>query len=116
LATNFYGTLNLCNQLYPLIRPNGRLINISSSVGMLKVLSSPELQKEFSREDLDIDELIGLMKKFENDVENNQWIKEGWPSKGKSLGGRFKKEITWNWFNYFSFLQLTVYLRLGLMP
>ncbi|CAG8557786.1 porcine testicular carbonyl reductase 20beta-Hydroxysteroid dehydrogenase [Rhizophagus irregularis] len=85
LATNFYGTLNLCNQLYPLIRPNGRLINISSSVGMLKTLSSPELQKEFSREDLDIDELIGLMKKFENDVENNQWIKEGWPSKAYSV-------------------------------
>ncbi|PKY46488.1 porcine testicular carbonyl reductase 20beta-Hydroxysteroid dehydrogenase [Rhizophagus irregularis] len=85
LATNFYGTLNLCNQLYPLIRPNGRLINISSSVGMLKILSSPELQKEFSREDLDIDELIGLMKKFENDVENNQWIKEGWPSKAYSV-------------------------------
>ncbi|RGB42504.1 porcine testicular carbonyl reductase 20beta-Hydroxysteroid dehydrogenase [Rhizophagus diaphanus] len=85
LATNFYGTLNLCNQLYPLIRPNGRLINISSSVGKLNILSSPELQKEFSREDLDIDELIGLMKKFENDVENNQWIKEGWPSKAYSV-------------------------------
>ncbi|CAB4388877.1 unnamed protein product [Rhizophagus irregularis] len=54
-------------------------------VGMLKTLSSPELQKEFSREDLDIDELIGLMKKFENDVENNQWIKEGWPSKAYSV-------------------------------
>jgi len=80
LATNFYGTLNVCNHLYPLLRPNGRLINVSSSLGQLNVLKSLELRKEFSREDLDIDGLIGLMKKFENDVENNQWKKEGWPS------------------------------------
>jgi hypothetical protein len=89
LATNFYGTLNVCNHLYPLIRPNGRLINVSSMVGKLNTLSS-EFQKEFSREDLDIDGLIGLMKKFENDVENNQWNKEGWPTRGKLSGRRYK--------------------------
>ncbi|GBC09046.1 hypothetical protein RclHR1_08580005 [Rhizophagus clarus] len=80
LETNFYGTLNVCNQLYPLIRPNGRLINISSGLGKLSTLKSSELQKKFTQEDLDIDELIGLIKKFENDVENDQWTKEGWPS------------------------------------
>ncbi|CAI2181996.1 11416_t:CDS:2 [Funneliformis geosporum] len=84
LATNFYGTLNVCNHLYPLIRPNGRLVNISSGVGKLKILSS-ELQKEFSRDDLDINGLIGLMKKFEKDVEENRWKEEGWPTQSYAV-------------------------------
>ncbi|RIA80036.1 carbonyl reductase [NADPH] 1 [Glomus cerebriforme] len=81
LATNFYGTLNICNHLYPLIRPNGRIINVSSSAGLLNILSSSKLRKEFSRDDLDMNGLIGLMKKFENDVEKNKWKEEGWPTK-----------------------------------
>jgi carbonyl reductase 1 len=82
LATNFYGTLSVCNHLYPLIRPNGRLINVSSKSGSLRRLS-PKLQKEFSRDDLDIDGLINLMKKFEDDVKNNRWKEEGWPTNCK---------------------------------
>lgn len=82
LATNFYGTLNVCNQLYPLIRPNGRLIILSSTSGLLDRLGT-KLQKEFSRDDLDMDGLINLVKKFENDVENNRWKEEGWPTNGK---------------------------------
>lgn len=51
-------------------------------VGKLNILS-PKLQKEFSRDDLNMDELIALMKKFEDDVKNNQWKEEGWPTRGK---------------------------------
>ncbi|CAG8621107.1 16447_t:CDS:2, partial [Racocetra fulgida] len=64
LATNFYGTLNVFNALYPLVRPNGRIINVSSKAGKLSVLSSA-LQQEFLKEDLDMEGLIKLMKRFE---------------------------------------------------
>ncbi len=58
------------------------MIFVSSSAGKLRVLS-PELQKEFSRNDLDINGLIALMKKFEKDVESNRWKEEGWPTQCK---------------------------------
>ncbi|CAG8560009.1 15937_t:CDS:2 [Racocetra fulgida] len=63
-GTNFYGTLNVFNALYPLIRPNGRIINISSTAGKPSFLSSA-LRQEFSKEDLDMEGLIKLMKRFE---------------------------------------------------
>lgn len=63
-ATNFYGTLNVSNHLFPLIRPNGRLINISSSAGGSRILSD-RWKNEFTKDDLNMDGLIGLMKEFE---------------------------------------------------
>ncbi|RHZ56816.1 hypothetical protein Glove_396g64 [Diversispora epigaea] len=77
-ATNFYGTLNVSNHLFPLIRPNGRLINISSNSGRSSILSE-KWKKEFGKEDLDIDGLIELMKKYENAVEKGTYQNEGWP-------------------------------------
>ncbi|CAG8650860.1 6428_t:CDS:2 [Paraglomus brasilianum] len=78
-ATNFYGTLKLCNYLLPIIRPEGRLINIASSAGRLGILSQ-ELAREFTNDDLDVDGLIALMKKFEDAVEKGTWAEEGWPT------------------------------------
>ncbi|CAG8543480.1 7428_t:CDS:2 [Gigaspora rosea] len=75
-ATNFYGTLNLINHFYPLIRPNGRIVNVSSSVGHIV---SKALGQEFSKEDLDMDGLIELMKRFEVAVEKDTYKQEGWP-------------------------------------
>ncbi|CAG8653431.1 3078_t:CDS:2, partial [Cetraspora pellucida] len=77
-ATNFYGTLNVCNILYPLIRPNGRIINVSSRAGRSSTLSST-LQQEFSKEDLDIEGLIKLLKRFEDAVGRDKYLEEGWP-------------------------------------
>ncbi|KAF0489340.1 carbonyl reductase NADPH 1-like [Gigaspora margarita] len=77
-ATNFYGTLNLINHFYPLIRPNGRIVNVSSSVGRLYIVSKA-LGQEFSKQDLDMDGLIELMKRFEDAVEKDTYEQEGWP-------------------------------------
>ncbi|CAG8585840.1 11158_t:CDS:2, partial [Paraglomus occultum] len=79
LGTNFYGTLKLSEYLLPIIKPQGRLINIASSAGRLGILSN-ELAQEFTRDDLDIDGLVALMKKFEDAVEKGTWKEEGWPT------------------------------------
>jgi hypothetical protein len=97
LATNFYGTLKVCNYLLPIIKPNGRLINIASSSGQLRNVNE-KLAKQFTNEDLDIDGLIALMKKFEvcQSVWCDSWIwsvltplalKLGWRRK-RNLAGR----------------------------
>ncbi|CAG8714287.1 6974_t:CDS:2 [Gigaspora margarita] len=77
-ATNFYGTLNVINILYPLIRPNGRIVNVSSTAGKSHILSDA-LKQEFSKEDLEIDGLIGLLKRFEDAVEKGTYEQDGWP-------------------------------------
>ncbi|CAG8569786.1 12261_t:CDS:2, partial [Dentiscutata heterogama] len=77
-ATNFYGTLNVINNLYPLIRPNGRIVNVSSWLGKSHILNDA-LKQEFAKEDLDMDGLISLLKRFENAVEKDTYIQEGWP-------------------------------------
>ncbi|CAG8586321.1 23413_t:CDS:2 [Dentiscutata erythropus] len=77
-ATNFYGTLNVINHLYPLIRKNGRIVNVSSLAGELHIVSKA-LGQEFSNENLDMDGLIELMKRFENAVEKGTYKQEGWP-------------------------------------
>jgi hypothetical protein len=34
---NYTGTINLCDALFPLLRPHSRVVNVSSRAGMLKV-------------------------------------------------------------------------------
>lgn len=38
LKTNFFSTRNVCLQLFPILRSHGRVVNVSSSAGMLRVV------------------------------------------------------------------------------
>lgn len=55
-ASNFYGTVSLSTKLIPLLKDDGRIINISSGLGALK-RHSKEIQEIFSNpvtcEDID---------------------------------------------------------------
>ncbi|CAG8465107.1 2132_t:CDS:2 [Ambispora leptoticha] len=84
LATNFYGTLEVCNKFIPLFRPNGRLISVSSEAGSLRILS-PELRKKFTDPELDIDGLIKLMQLFQDAVDRGTWKEEGWPTQAYAI-------------------------------
>ncbi|XP_004634410.1 carbonyl reductase [NADPH] 1-like [Octodon degus] len=81
MKINFFGTWNVSTELLPLIRPQGRVVNVSSilSLSTLKQCS-PELQQKFRSETLTEEELVGLMNKFVEDVSNGVQEKEGWPS------------------------------------
>ncbi|XP_037687702.1 carbonyl reductase [NADPH] 1 isoform X2 [Choloepus didactylus] len=81
MKTNFFGTQAVCKELLPLIKPQGRVVNVSSmvSVGTLKSCS-PELQKKFRSETITEEELVGLMNKFVEDTKNGVHQKEGWPN------------------------------------
>ena len=46
LQTNFFGTLNFSNAFLPLIRPHGRIVNISSTASQLSRLQK-HLQEKF---------------------------------------------------------------------
>ncbi|KAM9694374.1 carbonyl reductase [NADPH] 1-like [Trichechus inunguis] len=81
LKTNFFSTRDVCSELLPLIKPQGRVVNVSSIVGLRALKScSPELQRKFRSETITEEELVVLMKKFVEDTKNGVHQKEGWPN------------------------------------
>jgi len=78
IGTNYFGTLNVLLKLLPLVKKNGRVVNVSSSAGKLSILS-PDLQKKFTDPDLTIDGVNSLMNQFIQDVKENTYAQKGWP-------------------------------------
>jgi carbonyl reductase 1 len=83
VETNFFGTWRLTQALMPLLKKSAiepRLINIASAAGRLAILKSDRLVKEFTRDDLTMDELEVLAKTFVREVETGTHAKNGWPN------------------------------------
>ncbi|XP_058042858.1 carbonyl reductase [NADPH] 1-like isoform X2 [Ahaetulla prasina] len=81
LRTNFTATRNVCTELLPLLKPNGRVVNVSSTVS-LSALSkcNQDLQNKFRSDTITEEELVKLMEKFVEDAKKGVHEKEGWPS------------------------------------
>lgn len=81
MKTNFFGTQNVCKELLPLIKPQGRVVNVSSMVSLRALKNcSPELQQKFRSDTITEEELVGLMNKFVEDTKKGVHAKEGWPN------------------------------------
>nr|XP_008273073.1 carbonyl reductase [NADPH] 1 [Oryctolagus cuniculus] len=92
MNTNFHGTRDVCTELLPLMRPGGRVVNVSSMESLRALKScSPELQQKFRSETITEEELVGLMKKFVGDAKKGVHQTEGWPD---TAYGATKMSIT----------------------
>ncbi|XP_063303483.1 carbonyl reductase [NADPH] 1-like [Pelobates fuscus] len=81
MKTDFYGTRDVCKELLPLIKPHGRVVNVSSMISYNSLgRCSPELQKVFRSESITEEELVKLMEKFVEDAKQDVHQKEGWPN------------------------------------
>ncbi|XP_001512599.2 carbonyl reductase [NADPH] 1 [Ornithorhynchus anatinus] len=81
MKTNFFGTKDVCSVLLPLIKPQGRVVNVSSSVSVRALgKCSPELQRAFRSDTITEEELEGLMRKFVEDAKNGVHEQRGWPN------------------------------------
>ncbi|XP_075449918.1 carbonyl reductase [NADPH] 1-like [Ascaphus truei] len=81
MKTNFLGTRDICNELLPLMKPNGRVVNVSSMVSSSALgRCSPELQQTFRSDAITEDELVKLMEKFVEDAKKGVHQQEGWPN------------------------------------
>ncbi|XP_004615386.1 carbonyl reductase [NADPH] 1 [Sorex araneus] len=81
MKTNFYGTKDVCAELLPLMKPQGRVVNVSSMVSLRALKScSPELQQKFRSDTITEEELVGLMNKFVEDTKKGTHQQEGWPN------------------------------------
>nr|XP_033806231.1 carbonyl reductase [NADPH] 1-like [Geotrypetes seraphini] len=81
LRTNFFATRDVCNELLPLIKAHGRVVNVSSMVSV-RALSgcSQALQQKFRSDTITEEELVALMEKFIKDAKDGVHSNEGWPN------------------------------------
>jgi len=80
IGTNFNGVKNVTSQLLPLIRPGGRVIIVSSSLGVLGDSFSANLKARFLDPDVTEAKLDALAAEFITDVQNNTYTQHGWPA------------------------------------
>lgn len=80
LEVNFTGTLMVSRALMPLIRPNGRIVNVSSTACRLSNLGTEDLRQQFSGPDLTEKALTDLTEQFVKDVVAGVHKEKGWPS------------------------------------
>ena len=64
VRVNFTATLNLCNALFPLLKKNARIVNVSSRAGLLKVIKDENLKHKISKPDATIDDVAEVMDLF----------------------------------------------------
>jgi len=76
---NFYGAMRLADTLLPIMRPGGRIVNVSSGMGQIRGVTH-EIGEKFMKPDLGREELIALVEKFVADVAAGRHTAEGWPS------------------------------------
>ena len=70
--TNYYGIKMLNEYILPLMRQNGRIINVSSRVGTIILQeASKELQHKYTSSTLTIDQLDQLVEDFISSIETN---------------------------------------------
>jgi carbonyl reductase 1 len=78
LQTNYYGTLEACQDLLPRIRNGGRLVNVASTAGVLSKYS-PAVKQQF----LDaktVPEVTKIMEDFKAAVREGREKEAGFPS------------------------------------
>lgn len=78
-ATNFFGTLRVCEALVPLIRDGGRVVHVSSQVGHMAFNKlSSEKQELFDSKTLTKDALVSMISEFVEDAQTNCHEAKGW--------------------------------------
>ncbi|XP_014244821.1 carbonyl reductase [NADPH] 3-like [Cimex lectularius] len=80
LRTNYFALVDVCNELFPLLKPHARVVNVSSSAGHLLRIPGEELRKKFSEPNLTEPELSKLMKQFIADAKDGSYASKGWPN------------------------------------
>ncbi|XP_029767407.1 carbonyl reductase [NADPH] 1-like [Terrapene carolina triunguis] len=81
MRANFFATRDVCTELLPLIKPHGRVVNVSSTVSVSALARcSQDLQQKFRSDTITEEELVKLMTKFVEDTKNGVHEKEGWPN------------------------------------
>lgn len=80
METNFYSTLRICEILFPIMKSHGRVVHLSSRVGVMAFnKSSEEIKNEFKNAK-SVSEVKNLVGRFITAAEEGNHIIKGWPT------------------------------------
>jgi len=88
---NYFSLVSTCNILFPLLRDNARVVNLSSSAGHLTRIPGEHLRKKFADPSLTEPALSELIKEFVAAAERGTKEADGW---GKSAYSVSKVAVT----------------------
>ncbi|CAL8110919.1 unnamed protein product [Orchesella dallaii] len=85
LRVNFFDTLNVCEELFPLLRKHARVVHMSSYAGHLTRINGKEpeagiIRSKLSSPTLTKNELAGLVKSFLSLAAEGKHFEAGWPN------------------------------------
>lgn len=62
IRINYFGTLNLCNALFPLLRNHARVVHVSSAAGLVYFVRNEYFRNKLMKPNLTINEIDAIMK------------------------------------------------------
>jgi carbonyl reductase 1 len=68
ISINFFGTLNVCKEFFPLLRSNARVVNVSSRYGLLSLLKNNEKKEKLSNDNATVDDIVKVMEDYVKSV------------------------------------------------
>ncbi|CAK4035005.1 Hypothetical predicted protein [Lecanosticta acicola] len=80
LETNYYGTLEASQSLLPLIKPGGRLVNVSSTSGLLNKYSDEIRDAFHAAAKTSVPAVTAIMQQFQQAVDQGKEKEAGFPS------------------------------------
>ncbi|MCJ1410277.1 hypothetical protein MMC19_004362 [Ptychographa xylographoides] len=78
LDTNYRGTLHMCQTFFPLLKKDGRIVNVSSTASGLSQYSE-SLQERFRDSKMTLQDLEALMQEYQQCVDQGTEQENGWP-------------------------------------
>lgn len=84
LQINYFDTATVCDILFPILRPHARVVNVSSSLGMLHVIPGEQLRNKLADPNLTRHDIDSLASAFVKDVETGAHLENGWPNSAYS--------------------------------
>lgn len=62
--TNFFGTINICNALFPLLRDHARIVNVCSRLGMLESIKNRSIRENLISSHASIETVSDILSDF----------------------------------------------------
>ncbi|CAF1150482.1 unnamed protein product [Adineta steineri] len=78
--TNFFGTINVCNALFPLLRDHARVVNVSSRAGMLESVKNNEIRHNLISPNATIETVSDILSDFIKNAKQNSHQDNGYPN------------------------------------
>jgi len=78
--TNFFGTINMCNALFPLLRDHSRIVNVASRAAMLESIRNSEIRQDLSSSNATIETISDILSDFIKKAKENSHQDYGYPN------------------------------------